>query len=144
MRRIFEAANSHRLAITVHVRGDRRYGREHAEIFLNQLLPAAPDTPVQIAHLWGGDGFSEGAAARVLGQVMTQGLIVTTIGVVGGLGGAFALNRLIASLLFGVRPTDAATLVAVVGTITVVAAAASWLPAWRASRVDPNMVLRAD
>jgi predicted TIM-barrel fold metal-dependent hydrolase len=61
VRRIFEAANSHRLAVIVHVRGDRRYGREHAEIFLNQLLPAAPDIPVQIAHLWGGDGFSEGA-----------------------------------------------------------------------------------
>jgi len=61
VRRVFEAANSHRLAIIVHVRGDRSYGREHAEIFLTQLLPAAPDVPVQIAHLWGGDGFSEGA-----------------------------------------------------------------------------------
>ena len=66
VRRIFEAANSHRLAITVHVRGDRSYGREHAEIFLNQLLPAAPDIPVQIAHLWGGDGFSEGAVAALV------------------------------------------------------------------------------
>jgi predicted TIM-barrel fold metal-dependent hydrolase len=66
VRRIFEAANSHRLAVTVHVRGDRRYGREHAEIFLNQLLPAAPDIPVQIAHLWGGDGFSEGAVAALV------------------------------------------------------------------------------
>jgi predicted TIM-barrel fold metal-dependent hydrolase len=61
VRRVFEKANSQRLAIIVHVRGDRRYGREHAEVFLNQLLPAAPDVPVQIAHLWGGDGFSEGA-----------------------------------------------------------------------------------
>ena len=66
VRRIFEAANSHRLAVTVHVRGDRRYGREHAEIFLNQILPAAPDIPVQIAHLWGGDGFSEGALSALV------------------------------------------------------------------------------
>jgi uncharacterized protein len=66
VRRIFAAANSHRLALTVHVRGDRRYGREHAEIFLNELLPAAPDIPVQIAHLWGGDGFSAGALSALV------------------------------------------------------------------------------
>jgi hypothetical protein len=42
----------------------------------------------------------------VLAQVMTQGLVLTGIGVVAGLVGAAALNRLIASLLFGVRPTD--------------------------------------
>ena len=66
LRRIFEAANSHRLALIVHVRGERRYGREHAEIFLNQLLPAAPDVPIQVAHLWGGDGFSEGALSALV------------------------------------------------------------------------------
>jgi ABC-type lipoprotein release transport system permease subunit len=61
-----------------------------------------------------------------------------------GLAGAFAMNRLIASLLFGVQPTDPTTMVAVVATITLVAAVACWLPAWRASRVDPNVVLRDD
>jgi ABC-type antimicrobial peptide transport system permease subunit len=80
----------------------------------------------------------------VLTQVMTQGLTLTTIGVVAGLAGAFALNRLIVSLLFGVQPTDMTTIVAVVATITLVAAIACWLPAWRASRVDPNVVLRDD
>jgi predicted permease len=80
----------------------------------------------------------------VLGQVMKQGLLLTTIGIVAGLGGAFALNRLIASLLFGVQPTDMTTIVAVVATITLVAAVACLLPAWRASRVDPNVVLRDD
>jgi putative ABC transport system permease protein len=79
---------------------------------------------------------------RVLAEVMKQGLVLTTIGIVGGLAGAFALNRLIASLLFGVRPTDPMTLVAVVMTITLVAAIACWIPAWRASRLDPNVVLR--
>jgi putative ABC transport system permease protein len=82
--------------------------------------------------------------SSVLAQVMTQGLLLTGIGVVAGLAGAVGLNRLIASLLFGVRPTDATTLAAVIATITLVAAVACWLPAWRASRLDPNVVLRDD
>ena len=80
----------------------------------------------------------------VLGQVLRQGLILTAVGIAAGLGGAFALNRLIRSLLFGVQPTDPITLVAVVSTITLVAAIACWLPAWRASRMDPNVVLRQE
>jgi ABC-type antimicrobial peptide transport system permease subunit len=80
----------------------------------------------------------------VVAQVMRQGLVLTTIGIIAGLAGAFALNRLIASLLFGVRPTDTTTLAGVVATMTLVAAVACWLPAWRASRVDPNVVLRID
>jgi ABC-type antimicrobial peptide transport system permease subunit len=82
--------------------------------------------------------------SSVLGQVMKQGLVLTTVGIVVGLAGAFALNRLIASLLFGVQPTDTSTIVGVVATITLVAAVACLLPAWRASRVDPNVVLRDD
>lgn len=82
--------------------------------------------------------------SSVMGQVMKQGLTLTTIGIVAGLAGAFALNRLIASLLFGVQPTDPTTIVAVIATITLVAAVACWIPAWRASRVDPNVVLRDD
>jgi len=80
----------------------------------------------------------------VLAQVMKQGLVLTTVGVVVGLAGAFALNRLIASLLYGVQPTDPTTIVAVVATITLVAAVACWIPAWRASRLYPNVVLRDD
>ena len=80
----------------------------------------------------------------VLGHIMKQGLTLTVVGIVVGLVGAFALNRLVASLLFGVKPTDLTTMTAVVGTITLVAAVACWLPAWRASRVDPNIVLRAE
>jgi predicted permease len=80
----------------------------------------------------------------VLAQVMKQGLTLTTAGIVVGLAGAFGMNRLIASLLFGVQPTDITTMVGVVATITLVAAVACWLPAWRASRVDPNVVLRDD
>jgi putative ABC transport system permease protein len=86
-----------------------------------------------------------GAAQRsVLGHVMKQGLVLTIIGIIAGLVGAVGLNRLIASLLFGVEPTDPVTIVGVVATITLVAAVACWLPAWRASRVDPSVVLRQD
>jgi predicted permease len=80
----------------------------------------------------------------VLAGVLKQGLFLTTVGVVVGLGGAFALNQLIASLLYGVQPSDPLTMIAVVATITLVAAVACWLPAWRASRMDPNIVLRQD
>lgn len=79
---------------------------------------------------------------QVLTQILKQGLEVAALGLAAGLAGAFAVNRLLASLLFGVQPADATTLAAVVATITAVAAIASWLPAWRASRLDPNVVLR--
>jgi predicted permease len=78
----------------------------------------------------------------VLGQVMRQGLLLTGVGVAAGLAGAFALGRLVESLLFGVRPTDPPTMAGVVATIAIVAATACLLPAWRASRVDPIVVLR--
>jgi hypothetical protein len=82
--------------------------------------------------------------SHVLAQIMKQGLLLSGIGVVTGLAGAVGLNRLIASLLFGVQPTDAATLFAVTATIVTVAAVACGLPAWRASQLDPNVVLRDD
>jgi len=78
----------------------------------------------------------------VLTQILKQGLQVTALGLAIGLAGALAVNRLIASLLFGVQPTDSVTIAVVIATITAVALIASWLPAWRASRVDPNVVLR--
>jgi putative ABC transport system permease protein len=80
--------------------------------------------------------------SHVLTQIMKQGLQVTAIGAAIGLAGALALNRLIASLLFGVQPTDIVTIAFVIATITAVAVVASWMPAWRASRLDPNVALR--
>jgi putative ABC transport system permease protein len=78
----------------------------------------------------------------VLTQIMKQGLQVTALGVTIGLAGALAINQLLASLLFGVQPTDTVTIAFVIATITAVAVVASCLPAWRASRLDPNIVLR--
>jgi ABC-type antimicrobial peptide transport system permease subunit len=80
--------------------------------------------------------------SRVLMLVMKQGLLLTAPGLVVGLAGAFGINQLIRSLLFGVQPTDVPTLAAVAATMALVAAMACWLPAWRASRLDPNVVLR--
>jgi ABC-type antimicrobial peptide transport system permease subunit len=82
--------------------------------------------------------------AGVLTHVMRQGLLLTLIGVFAGLAGALGINRLVASLLFGIQPTDTPTMVGAAATISVVAAVACWLPAWRASRLDPNLVLRDD
>ncbi len=84
------------------------------------------------------------ARSSVIALVMKQGVHATIIGVIVGLAGAFGVNRLMTSLLFGVQPTDAATMAAVIATITIVATIACWLPAWRASQLDPNVVLRTD
>jgi putative ABC transport system permease protein len=84
------------------------------------------------------------ARSSVLALVMKQGLQLTIIGVVVGVAAALGLNRLITSVLFGVQPTDLTTLAAVIMTMTLVAAGACWLPAWRASRLDPSVVLRTD
>lgn len=80
--------------------------------------------------------------SSVLAMMMKQGLQLTTIGIVLGLAGALALNRVLVSLLFGVRPADPTTIGAVVGTIATVAAVACGLPAFRAARLDPSVVLR--
>jgi predicted permease len=84
------------------------------------------------------------ARSSVIALVMRQGLQATAIGVVVGVAGAIVVNRFVATLLFGVGPTDPATFSAVTLVIIAVAVTACWLPAWRASRLDPNRVLRAD
>ena len=84
-----------------------------------------------------------GAARRnVLRMVMGQGLVLVGAGVLIGVVGAFALTRLIASQLFGVRPTDPATFISVALTLVGVAALATFVPAMRATRVDPVVALR--
>jgi predicted permease len=79
---------------------------------------------------------------RVVWEIVRQGLMLTAAGLVGGLAAALGMNRIIESLLFDVEPTDAATLAAVVATMAVVAGLACWLPAHRASRIDPLEALR--
>ena len=83
-----------------------------------------------------------GAGQRdVLRLFMGQGMRLVVFGVVIGLGGAFALTRLMSSLLFGVSTTDVATFVVVAVGLTLVGVFACYLPARRATRVDPLIAL---
>jgi predicted TIM-barrel fold metal-dependent hydrolase len=62
LRRVFARANERRLAIVIHLWTEGDYGRKQAEAFLNKVLPAAPDIPVQIAHFaGGGPGYTDEA-----------------------------------------------------------------------------------
>jgi ABC-type antimicrobial peptide transport system permease subunit len=78
----------------------------------------------------------------VLGLVMKQGAGMIVIGVASGLVLALFLTRLMASLLFGIAPTDLATFASVTAILFVVALAACYVPARRATRVDPIQTLR--
>jgi putative ABC transport system permease protein len=84
-----------------------------------------------------------GAQTRdVLKLVVGQGMTMAVIGVAVGLGGAFALTRVMASLLFSVSATDPITFIAIPFLLLVVALAACFVPARRATRVDPMIALR--
>jgi putative ABC transport system permease protein len=80
----------------------------------------------------------------VLRLVVRQGMLLTTIGVGLGLAGSLGLTRLISSLLFGVSATDIGTFGAVSTLLLMIALVACWLPARRASSVDPMVALRAE
>lgn len=80
----------------------------------------------------------------LLAWILGQGLRMALIGIVLGIVGALALSRTLESLLFGIPGTDAVTFLAVTALFLVVALISAWLPARRASRVDPVVALRHD
>jgi len=81
-------------------------------------------------------------AGNVQRMVLKQGLLLAGAGVVIGLGAAVGLTRLMEALLYGVDPVDPATFGTVAAAITVVALLATWLPARKASRIDPVDAIR--
>jgi putative ABC transport system permease protein len=74
--------------------------------------------------------------------VVRDGLVLCFVGLVIGLAGAYGATRLLNGLLYQVTPTDPATFLAVAGLLVGTAVLASWLPARRATRVDPIVALR--
>ena len=81
-------------------------------------------------------------AANVLSLIMKNGLTLVLTGIVIGVGSAFGLTRFLATLLFGIQPTDRLTFVVVSATFFVIAMVAALIPAIRATRVDPLIALR--
>ena len=82
--------------------------------------------------------------ARVTGLMLRYGLLPVICGMIVGWSGAFAISRLFSAMLFDVGPLDVPTWILVSGSMLAVACIASYLPARRASTVDPTVALRAD
>jgi putative ABC transport system permease protein len=81
---------------------------------------------------------------QVLALILQKGLVVALAGITVGLGGAFAGARYMQSMLFGIEPRDPGTFVTVAVAFAVVAMIASYLPARRATKVDPMVALRVE
>jgi putative ABC transport system permease protein len=78
----------------------------------------------------------------VLSMIIRQGMKLAVVGLVIGLGGAWLATRAMASLLFGVSATDPATFAVIAVLLAVVALGACFVPARRATKVDPMIALR--
>jgi putative ABC transport system permease protein len=81
---------------------------------------------------------------QVLGMILGQGALLAGLGLLLGVVGAVALHGVLASLLFGVTPTDPLIFAAVVALLALVSFLACLLPAQRAARVDPLVALRSE
>ena len=76
--------------------------------------------------------------------MLGEGLVLAGIGVVGGTAAALALSNVLSTLLFGVAALDWVTFAVTAVILIGVAAGAAWIPAYRATRVDPNVALRTN
>jgi putative ABC transport system permease protein len=83
-------------------------------------------------------------ASDVMWSVLSRALALMGAGVALGSAGAFALTRVMEGMLYEIRPTDAATFFGAAIVLAVIAVAAGLVPAWRATRVDPLLALRAE
>ncbi len=84
------------------------------------------------------------SAAAVVRLVVRQGMLPVVIGLGAGLAASLALTRLLSGMIYGVAPRDPAMLAIVTAVLITVALIGTWLPAWRATRIDPLLALRAD
>jgi putative ABC transport system permease protein len=82
--------------------------------------------------------------ADIVRMVMKETMLLVATGMAVGLGSAMATTRLVSTMLFDLSPNDPVTTVAAVSLMTIVAVFASYLPARRASRVDPMAALRCE
>jgi putative ABC transport system permease protein len=82
------------------------------------------------------------APSRIFRLMVGKGLYLSAIGIVIGVGGAFALTRVLASMLVEVKPTDTVTFLSVAALFLFIAVMASWFPALRAAGLDPTTALR--
>jgi predicted permease len=80
----------------------------------------------------------------IVAIVMRESVLLAAAGAATGLIGVAAVNRAMRGLLYGVRPLDGMTLVGVVGLVVIVALGAAGVPAWRATRIDPQTSLRSE
>ena len=86
-----------------------------------------------------------GASRRtIVSLVLRQALALTAIGIAIGVAGGLVASRALATLLFGVSRADPATYAVVVSLLAAVSTIACWVPAWRAARIDPAVVLKAE
>jgi len=83
-------------------------------------------------------------ASDVMWTVLRRALALMAIGVTIGTVGALALTRVMAGMLYEVRPTDGVTFAGAALLLAALAVAASLIPAWRATRVDPLVALRSE
>jgi ABC-type antimicrobial peptide transport system permease subunit len=81
---------------------------------------------------------------RVRGEVLQRAMLVSLGGAAVGIVGALAGSRIIASLLFEVSPTDPVALLVACGVLLAVAGLAAYVPAYRASRIDPSRALQGE
>jgi putative ABC transport system permease protein len=83
-------------------------------------------------------------ASNLRNMVITQGMMLTLVGLVIGIGGAFWLTRFLASFLFGVKAWDPVAFIVTALLLSAVALLAVWIPAQRATRVNPMTALRLE
>jgi predicted permease len=82
--------------------------------------------------------------AQIFNLIVGQGLRLTAVGIVAGAIAALALTRAMTTMLVGVKPSDPATFATIAVIFFLIAATASWLPAWRAASLDPTVALREE